>query len=346
MSDVMTKKLNNGFVMRPYSFFQDGEGSHPTRSETLIRGWIYSMTRTEGQVCRFGYSNFMQKFGLSRSTVARATRKLRSGGVISARRIGGQASVYNYISDVSKTAHVRTELWFFTTIFKIGGLDRYLTNAEVDVLSLIYTHTRYEAAKHYEGSVREIAGILNISEKTVMRAIAALFAADLISRPTIGLNRHQKSVFVANMRVLRRLDKAVKKAEKAATQAQDRLPAHVQAANARADRDRFYAERTERCRQLVDHFTAKVARHPRFNDVERGLRILGLELAKAEIYTPEQVPNLQGRLTALQKERALILDMQGVEAWQLEEKSHAICKTCFDTGYRSDGTGCSCYSCR
>ena len=133
MSDVMTKKLNNGFLMRPYSFFHAGAGA-PTRSETLVRGWIYSMTRSEGQVCRFGYGKFAEKFGLSRSTVARTVRLLRARGVISARRFGAQSSAYTYTGDVSNTAHVRTETWFYTKIFDVGGVDRCLTNAEIDVL--------------------------------------------------------------------------------------------------------------------------------------------------------------------------------------------------------------------
>ena len=343
MSDVMAQKLNSGFLMRPYSFFRSEGSSRPTRSETILRGWVYSMTRNEGHVCRFGYGAFAEKFGLSRSTVARTVRRLRGVGAISAQRKGGQNSVYTYVGDVSSASHIRTETWFFTERFNVGGAVRYLTNAEIDVLSLIYTHTRNVRTKRYEGSIREMAGILNISEKTVMRSISALFAADLIARPGIGVNGHQKSVFTANVKALRKIDKQVKKAEKEAAKQQEQLPAHVQAANAKAERERFYSIRRERSLQLEEHFKSQARKNPRFELNERERAKLNLQMAKAEIYEPLTLPALQARRAQLDAERARILDEQGVEEWQLDAKNHAICKLCFDTGHLPDGHGCSCY---
>lgn len=346
MSDVMTKKLNNGFVMRPYSFFQDGEGSHPTRSETLIRGWIYSMTRTEGQVCRFGYSSFAEKFGLSRSTVARITRKLRCAGDISMQRMGGQKSVYTYQAKVPATSHVRTELWLYSASFTIRGIERRLSNAEIDVYSLIYTHTRNDNRKCFEGSVREIAGILNISEKTVERAIIALLAADLISRPTIGVNAHQKSVFLANMKRAKTERKRAKAEERAKERAQAQLPQHVIAANSRAERDKFYADLRTRCEAQADRYKERAKSDPRYIVVERQLGALNLKLAMAEVYNDVALPTLQAEQRALQDERAGILRRLGIEEWQFDPDSFAECKECHDTGFLPDGRYCSCYRCR
>lgn len=339
MSDVMTAKLNEGFLMRPYSFFRAGEGS-PTRSETMVRGWIYSMTRQEGAVCRFGYGKFAEKFGLSRSTVARTVRSLRTKGAISARRFGAHPSEYTYTETISKTAHVRTETWFYTHIFSIDGVNRRLTNAEIDVLSLIYTHTRY--SKCYEGSVREIAGILNLSEKTVMRCIKVLLAAGLIRRSSIGLNKNSKTVFEANMKVLRRVDKQVKKEEKA--RKEGRLPDHVLAANAKAAREKYYADKREKAISLAERFEERAKENPRFIEIERELARLNIDLAKAELYAPLSLATLQARQATLRAERADVLSAAGIQEWQLLPQFE--CKLCDDTGFRrSDGVACTCDRC-
>lgn len=342
MSDVMTAKLNEGFLMRPYSFFHAGEGS-PTRSETMVRGWIYSMTRQEGVVCRFGYGKFAEKFGLSRSTVARTVRSLRAKGAIFAQRFGAQTSAYTYTESVSSKAHVRTETWFYTYIFAVGGSDRRLTNAEIDVLSLIYTHTRNERAKCYEGGIRDIAGILNLSEKTVMRCITALFAADLIVRPTKGLNKHSKTVFRANMKVLRRMDKQVKKEEKA--RQEGRLPDYVVAANAKAAREKYYADKREKAISLAERFEERAKENPRFIEIEREISKLNLDMAKAELYAPLSLATLQARQAALRAERVDVLSAAGIQEWQLLPQFE--CKLCDDTGFRlSDGVACTCDRCR
>lgn len=347
MSDVMTAKQNSGFLMRPYSFFQDGAGGHPTRAETLVRGWVYSMTRSEGQVCRFGYSSFAEKFGLSRSTVARITRKLRGAGDISMQRMGGQKSVYTYQAKVPATSHVRTELWLYTATFRICGVERRLSNAEIDVFSLIYTHTRNDKSKRFEGSVREIAGILNISEKTVERSITALFAADLISRPTIGVNGHQKSVFLANMKRAKTERKRAKAEERAKERVQAQLPQYVIDANAKSAREKFYADLRARCEAQADHYKKKAKSDPRYVVVERELAGMNLPLAQAELKTPELLPMLQSKQRALQDERAEILRRLGIEEWQLDADNFAECQECHDTGFRkSDDRACSCYRCR
>ena len=345
MSDVMTAKLNNGFLMRPYSFFHGADGARTSRSATMLLGWFSAFGVGEG--LRIGYAALMEKLGLSRSTVARRVRELRKDGKIRTVRTGGQKSVYTYTGAAPEKAHVNTPLWLYDEIFSLAGVERQLTNAEIDVVSLIYSHTRNDRNRCYKGSVREIAGILNLSEKTVMRAIPVLFAADLISRPVIGINRHKQSVFVANMQRFRRGDKKARKEERAKERAQVQLPQAVIDANAKSERDKFYAARQVRMEKLADGFLAQAKRHPRFEANGKEIRLIGMELAKAEVQAPLTVPTLQARMSALRAERARILDDQGVEEWQLEAKNHAICKICHDSGWQeSDGRMCACYRCR
>ena len=59
MSDVV--KANEGFTMRPYAFFQNEGGRKPTRAETILKGFLYSMSRG-GRVCHCGYTGLAEKF--------------------------------------------------------------------------------------------------------------------------------------------------------------------------------------------------------------------------------------------------------------------------------------------
>ena len=345
MSDVMTAKLNEGFLMRPYSFFHGADGVRPSRSATMLLGWFSAFGTGEG--LRIGYAALIEKLGLSRSTVARRIRELRKDGKIRTVRTGGQKSVYTYTGAAPEKAHVNTPLWLYDEVFSIDGIERKLTKAEVDIASLIYSHTRNDKSRCYIGSVREIAGILNLSEKTVMRAIPVLFAADIISRPVLGINRYKQSIFVANMKRFRREDKKARKEERKKERAQAPLPQAAIDANAKAERDKFYAARQVRMEKLADGFLAQAKRHPRFEANGKEIRLIGMELAKAEVQAPLTVPTLQARREELEAERARILDEQGVEEWQLDAKNHAICKICYDSGWQeSDGRMCACYRCK
>ncbi len=343
MSDVMTAKSNSGFIMRPYAFFHGDR----TRSETKVLGYVYGMTRKEGQVCRFGYSSLAEKLGFSRSTAARSVRNLRDAGEIEMRRMGGQKSVYTYKGIVPEPSHVQTELWLYSATFCINGVERRLTNAAIDVYSLILAHTRDEKSKCFTGSIRQIAGVLGIAEKTVERVIPDLFEADLIIRTAMGVNGNQKSVFKANLKKVKTERKKAKKEERAKERVQAQLPQHVIDANAKAAREKFYADLRARCLAQADRYQKKAESAPRYITVERELGAMNISLAKAELNTPELLPMLQAKQRSLQDERAEILRRLGIEEWQLDADNFAECQECHDTGFRkSDDRACGCYRCR
>ncbi len=72
------------------------------------------------------------------------------------------------------------------------------------------------------------------------------------------------------------------------------LPPAVQAANARADRERFYSRRKNKAQAQADHNFEKAMRAPAFMQTEQELKSLDIEEAKAEIYHPEKLPDIYG----------------------------------------------------
>jgi hypothetical protein len=117
--------------------------------------------------------------------------------------------------------------------------------------------------------------------------------------------------------------------------------AAVAAADAKADREKFYAERRAKAQSVVDKFLAEANKNARFKEIAKALSKMELSLAKAELYSPEKLPQLKTEQEQLKTERQAILAGLGVEEWQLTPQW--TCKKCSDTGYLTSGASCDCY---
>lgn len=339
MSEAVLKQ-NSGFFMRPYGFFQAVDGGRVRRAETVVAGQIYSMSKGEN-VCRYGYSAFMAKNNMAKSTVARSIKNLDRDGKIFRTRHGGKTSEYAYTVEQAKPGHIRTENFFYTEKFVVDGKERCLTFAEIDVYALIYTATRNEKSGKFEGSAKIISEILGMSKMTARRALTVLLALGLIYRPTKGVNCHDKSVFVANMKWIRSKERACKKEEKKAQQAY--IPPEVLAADARAARDKFYAERRQAAEARADKYIQRAESNSEYKAVSKELRGLDIKVARAEVYQTGELPALLKKGAVLKARRNELLSMMGLKLWQFNPKAHCACRKCFDTGFVSDGRACDCY---
>ncbi len=310
MSISVRQKLNTGFIERPLSWFKNAL----TRSASKITGYWYSFS-SEGNACNVGYSTLCEKLGTSRATVSRTVRAERERGNFNVVRNGGKNTAYTYVYERSKEFRVRTELYFYTDFFRIDDTVRTLTDAEVDVLSLIYTWTRYEKTKQYVGNYGDIARQLGLDYFTVRRVVKSLFSAKLINRPIKGSNDHDKSIYKANMSNLRKLEKKSKKQEKKAKT--------IAEIDARIDRERAEQLERERIERSVLGIKEKANASPRFREVAAELASLDIKIAKAELYAPLTAPDLRARRKELRSERSDILRSLGIEEWMLDEKAYA-----------------------
>ena len=115
----------------------------------------------------------------------------------------------------------------------------------------------------------------------------------------------------------------------------------IEAANAKSDRERFYALRREKAQAKADKFLAKANENPRFKQLSSQLSKMELALAKAEVFKPETLPSLQAEKQGLLEERAKILSEMRISEADLAPKF--ICKKCMDTGFLKNGAACDCY---
>lgn len=115
----------------------------------------------------------------------------------------------------------------------------------------------------------------------------------------------------------------------------------IEAANAKSDRERFYALRREKAQAKVDKFLAKANENPRFKELASELSKMELSLAKAEVFKPETLPSLQEKKRELMRERKQILAEMNISEADLTPKF--VCEKCSDTGFLKNGAACDCY---
>lgn len=335
MDVAVREKLNSGYIERPLSFFKQAL----TRATLKIRGYWYSFS-VEDNECRVGYSTLADKLGTSRSSIARTVAGAKDSEIFKIERKGGEKTAYTYIGEVNeREMRVRSELFFWTDIFNVYGRERRLTDAEVDVLSLIYTCTRYEKAKKYTGNYADIARQLGLDYTTVLRAISALSSAYLIEIKKKGINTHEKGVYVANMNKIHKHIRMNKKTEKVnKKQAKSKV---VRLLDETSDFKRFYDLRREQAKRTAENNKEKAEQNERYKQADKRYRLLELEHAKAELYAPLTLPEIMARKQVALAERASALREIGMTEKDLEPQY--VCSKCSDTGYLPNGRQCDCY---
>ena len=115
----------------------------------------------------------------------------------------------------------------------------------------------------------------------------------------------------------------------------------IEAVNAKADRERYYAVLREKAQSVADKFVAKANKNSRFKELSVELSKMEISLAKAEVFEPKSLPALTEQKAALLRERRLILEKLGIDETQLLPQY--ACTKCSDTGFLPSGVACNCY---
>lgn len=366
MSNIAAVKLNSGYFdvicKGKYDVFSAQRGRRKTSvNEIFIEGSIKSYGSVEGF-----RSFFTEKLCCGLATVSRATSKLVAEGKIEMKRLPNGKTEYRSARNVAQEERTapfyRVYNFFLSHTFEFNYKEkkdkqgnvtkpartvaRKLTPAETLVLALIFTHSSNTKKKNHAfwSSNAKIADMLALSERQVERAIISLMAARLIFRPVRGQNRVRNSKFVANMKDLRALCEkyAPKKAAKKETA--PGKPAYVIDADARTDRDKYYAKAIAEANAKADAYKRGfIQKAPRFSVIDKELRAMAPTLAMAEVRQLSSLGDLKAKESKLRAERAELLKRFNVDERLFEARTWARCRWCGDTGTLSDGRGCTCY---
>ena len=116
----------------------------------------------------------------------------------------------------------------------------------------------------------------------------------------------------------------------------------VSAANARADREKFYAQRRNAAQAKADKMMERAMRDNDFKQATHRISWMQMELARAEVNgNNDTLQELTRQQAILQNVRAGALKALGLTEEDLLPKWY--CKKCSDTGYLPNGTACDCY---
>ena len=116
----------------------------------------------------------------------------------------------------------------------------------------------------------------------------------------------------------------------------------VQAANDRADRERFYAQRKQRAQAQADKALERAMRDSAFKQATHKLKWMQAELARAELNGDnDKLQELTRQQAILYNVRAGALKALGLTEEDLRPRWH--CDKCEDSGFLKSGVACSCY---
>ena len=112
-------------------------------------------------------------------------------------------------------------------------------------------------------------------------------------------------------------------------------------ADARTERERYYAPLRRRAAARAEQAKAEAEKDAEFSEAERAIKKGEIELAKAEVFAPETMPSLMKAMNEAKKRRAAAMVRLGFT--EQDFVPQYACKKCSDTGFLPDGRMCDCY---
>lgn len=342
---------------------------------SLAKVFTYSCVKNQPTArCRSKMAEFAADFHITERHCSRLINRLIKAGMIEkVEDEDGKVirSWYRYVGERAfNKGHIRVDLSNMQTKFKFKAdnkdhaepYERYLTLAELLVLSLIVTHcdnTKKKKERVFQGSYRSIGKLLKMSPATVSNAIFYLKKAELIfcNEEDKAVNGNGWNKYHANRRLLKRTQEeyqkeieAAKKTADSSSMAQDGqarsivyVSASVADANARTDRKRYYERLRAKADEIAEAQKARLEKDTVYSQALRNQKAAEIAGAKAWM-----AKNLREERNCKDKERywrkKMAERMAQLGISELDLMPRYRCAVCSDTGWRnSDGLQCSCY---
>lgn len=122
----------------------------------------------------------------------------------------------------------------------------------------------------------------------------------------------------------------------------DKVDAQAKGREFMADRERHYEAIRNEEERKTEAIVKKLMTYPRYAEIDKRLRAIELESAKAELKGDKlKRAKLEQERNRLKAERNNILANNGLEEEDITVKRR--CHECNDTGWLEDGTMCACY---
>lgn len=113
------------------------------------------------------------------------------------------------------------------------------------------------------------------------------------------------------------------------------------AADKRAEREHYYAVLRQRAIAKAERAAEAAEKDEEYRAADIALKKGEIDLARAEVFAPDTVPEINARLKEYEKQRKAALSRLGLSEADLTP--HFTCPKCSDTGFLPDGKPCDCY---
>lgn len=343
------------FLSKPYGLLKlrKADGGKFSRNDLTVLSAIYCFSAHSDKRCNLSYAGFTRLYNVSPASVARAVKRLKDEELIVQDKSNPAHASYTYTGPSMKKSSITVNYFLYHVKFKVKGEaePRLLTKSAVDVLSHIMTHELNQKGNGFTGSQRGIAAALQLTKKTVQSAIRLLMKADLIYQPKEykGVNTHKRSRYVLNTILLMKARKQFERElglvrEPVKQPAQDRsfAPRSVSDADARAARERYYAELRRHAESRAEKFLGELNADTRYAELSKQRRALQVELGKAAAYNLPTLEELRRKEKSLDVRISRRMKELQISVDDITPVYH--CKKCKDTGFdRKTGKPCDCY---
>ncbi len=331
----------------PMSYTLPKGARKTTRTASIIFG-LYSTWKST----YISYPEICALTGFSSATVASANRQLDALGMIEATRAGG---VTKYVAKVrpAKLDYITLdaeELNDRGIVFR--GKFFHLTRTQCIILHTIMSRLTYEKVNGQERGIFEclnnrLANMVGCDGSTAGDALNRLMKIKVLSRIWKARNRYERNKYIVDREFLEDYRKHTEeRKERARRRAVERnagakISAENDVLDARADFERHHAENHARAIEAAEKNVAIARADAAFREAEKAQRKLEIETAKAEVFSPLRLPELQAELEAANAARRAALDRLGISSEDLTPQW--TCARCSDTGWLPDGRMCGCY---
>ena len=113
------------------------------------------------------------------------------------------------------------------------------------------------------------------------------------------------------------------------------------AADLRSEREHYYAVLRQKAQERAEQNRRKAGSDVQFAEADAAIKRGEIELARAEVFSPERADMIRRELKVWQEKRKAALARLSLSEESLMPEYK--CKRCSDTGFLPDGRACSCY---
>lgn len=326
-------RSHSGFVRIPYclmgrTIMRNGKQRKLGGSALLLCSAIYSFS-ADGGTGDFTYHELEERYRISRSSSSRSVRIVLENGL--AER-GSSVHEYRIKGIKDNEPYLYVEDWLYHATFDLGGVPCYLSKNEVLVLSYLISFCKNKKA--FVSSYRRIAARLPFGKDTVKKSIERLKGMQLVFTEGAAKNNYELSKYHVNGKLLRA------KREETIVRAKGKSSA-IKAADARAERERYYAARRNEAQQREEQMNARARADFTYREAEKKSRALDIRIGKAEALDLPELGDLRREQETARRIMAQRLQVMNLTPDDL--LPHYACAKCRDTGYLPDGRMCDCY---